>query len=478
VPDDLATLDATAQAALVRNGDVSPVELVDAAIGRVERLNPDLNAVITERFDAARAEAEAGPADGPFRGVPFLVKDLACNMRGDPAYDGMQAAKDAHHLAASDSHLVRRYRAAGFVIIGRTNTPELGLVGTTEPVSFGPTHNPWDLTRTPGGSSGGSAAAVAAGLTPAAHASDGGGSIRIPASCCGLVGLKTSRGRVSIGPDLGELNRFLSVQFAVTRTVRDAAALLDAVAGEEPGDPVVAPPPSRPYLDEVGAPVEPLRIGLLTTGPTEGQAVHADCVNAAEHTAVTLAGLGHHVEAGAPDGFDDPARLATFLAIWSCNAAFAVDRWGATLGRDLTEADVEPITWFLAERGRRISAVDFMVAVNDMQAVARRMASWWDDHDLLLSPTVGMPPPALGVLADPANPIGGLALSGGFTPFTPFANQTGQPAISLPLHWNDDGLPIGVQLVAAYGREDVLLRVASQLEQATPWHDRRPPVHG
>lgn len=474
--DDLAALDATAQAELVRRGDVSPRELVDAAITRVEKLNPALNAVITERFDAARAETSAAVPDGPFRGVPFLLKDLACTMAGEPSLDGMRAAKNAHYVAKDDSFLVQRYRAAGFVVLGRTNTPELGLTATTEPVSFGPSHNPWDTNRTPGGSSGGSAAAVAAGLVPAAHASDGGGSIRIPASCCGLVGLKTSRGRVSLGPALGELNRFLSVQFAVTRSVRDAAALLDVAAGEEPGDPVVAPPPLRPYAGEVGAPVAPLRIGVLTNRPGTDEPAHPDCVAGAESAARTLERLGHHVEVAAPD-FGDPARFETFLAIWCLNAAFALDRWGTLLGRELTEDDVEPYTWLLADRGRRVSGLDFMNALNEMQRVSRDIARWWEEFDLLLTPTLLEPPPPLGILADAEDPMKGYARTGLFASFTPFANQTGQPAISLPLHWTADGIPVGVQFVAKYAREDLLLRVAAQLETAQPWHGKRPPVH-
>ncbi|MDQ1521851.1 MAG: amidase [Actinomycetota bacterium] len=473
---ELSSLDATGQADLVRRGDVSPRELVDAAIARIEALNPTLNAVITERFDAARGEAGVGAHDGPFRGVPMLIKDLACTMAGEPSLDGMRAAKDANFVAKEDSHLVRRYREAGFVLLGRTNTPELGLTATTEPVSFGPTHNPWDTDRTPGGSSGGSAAAVAAGLVPVAHASDGGGSIRIPASCCGLVGLKTSRGRVSIGPALGELNRFLSVQFAVTRTVRDAAALLDVAAGEEPGDPVVAPPPRRPFADEMGAPVPPLRVGVLTNRPGTDEPAHPDCVAAAESAARLLEGLGHHVETSAPD-FGDPARFETFLSIWCLNAAFALDRWGTLLGRDLTADDVEPYTWLLAERGRRVSGVEFMNALNEMQRVSRDIAQWWEDFDLLVTPTLLEPPPALGILADTEDPMKGYARTGLFASFTPFANQTGQPAISLPLHWNPDNIPVGVQFVAKYGREDLLLRVASQLEDAQPWSGRKPPVH-
>jgi amidase len=475
--NDLAKLDATGQADLVRRGEVTPLECVDAAIARIETLNPTLNAVITERFDAARAEAKADAIDGPFRGVPFLLKDLACTMAGEPSYDGMRVAKDAGYVATQDSNLVRRYRNAGFIVVGRTNSPELGLMATTEPVSFGPTHNPWDTSRTPGGSSGGSAAAVAAGLVPAAHASDGGGSIRIPASCCGLVGLKTSRGRVSLGPALGELNRFLSIQFAVTRSVRDAAALLDVAAGQETGDPMVAPRPAEPFVDAVGAPVAPLRIGLTTASLDRGEPAHADCVAAAEHTAHLLELLGHHVEPAAPKGLDNPKRLESFLAAWACNAAFALDRWGTTLARTIGEDDVEWVTWFLAERGRAIDAVAFMNAINDMQVIAREITAWWDDYDLLLTPTLGTPPPQLGLLADPENPLAGYALTGRFTPFTSFVNQTGQPAISLPLFWNDDGLPIGTHLVAGYGREDQLLAVAAQLEAAQPWRDRIPPVH-
>jgi amidase len=474
--DDLAALDATAQAELVRSGEASPRELVDAAIARSEALNPQLNAVISERFEAARAEASAGAREGPFRGVPFLLKDLACTMAGEPSLDGMLAAKQAHYIAKDDSHLVRRYRDAGFVVLGRTNTPELGLTATTEPVSFGPSHNPWDTNRTPGGSSGGSAAAVAAGLVPVAHASDGGGSIRIPSSCCGLVGLKTSRGRVSIGPALGELNRFLSVQFAVTRSVRDCAALLDVAAGAEPGDPVVAPPPLHPYVEDVGAPVPALRVGVLTHRPGTDEPAHPDCVAAAESAARTLEGLGHHVEVAAPN-FADPARFETFLAIWCVNAAFALDRWGVLLGRELAPDDVEQYTWLLAERGRSVSALDFMNALNEMQRISREIAQWWEEFDLLLTPTLLEPPPALGVLADSQDPMKGYARTGLFASFTPFANQTGQPAISLPLHVNADGIPVGVQFVAQYAREDLLLRVAAQLEDAMPWRGRRPAVH-
>ena len=476
--DDLATLDATGQAELVRSGSVSPVELVDAAVARIERLQPAIHALTTQRFDRARAEA-ASPdlPDGPFRGVPFLLKDLACAFEGEPAYEGMQALKDADHRAPATTNLARRFREAGLVVLGRTSTPELGIMPTTEPASYGPTHNPWDLDRTPGGSSGGSAAAVASGMVAAAHASDGGGSIRIPASCCGLVGLKTSRGRVSLGPGQGELSRFLSVQFTVTTSVRDCAALLDVAAGAEVGDPVLAPRNERRFLDEVGADPGSLRIGLMTTMPETGEPVHPDCVAAVERAATLLESLGHHVEISHPVACDEPDRIAAFIPIWATLAASNLDAFGAALGRELTAGDVEPLTWWQAEHGRSQRGTDFVDAVTRMQAFSRRMLQWWSDgFDLLLTPTLGEPPLPLGVLQTPDEPLRGYARSAAFTPYTPVANQTGQPAISIPLHENADGLPIGVHLVAAYGREDLLLRVAAQLENADPWAARRPAV--
>jgi amidase len=475
---EIANLDATSQAELVSTHAVSPLELVDAAIARIETLDPQLHALTTDRFERARAEA-ASPAlpDGPFRGVPFLFKDLACAYEGEPAYEGMQALKDADHRAPAITNLARRFRAAGLVVLGRASTPELGIMPTTEPLSYGPTHNPWDVTRTPGGSSGGSAAAVASGMVPAAHASDGGGSIRIPASCCGLVGLKTSRGRVSIGPALGELSRFLSVQFTVTRSVRDCAAFLDIASGAEVGDPVLAPPNSRPFVDEVGADPGHLRIGLMTTMPETDEAVHFDCVAAAERAARVLEALGHHVEPSHPAACDEPDRIAAFIPIWATLAASNLDAFGAALGRELTADDVEPLTWWQAEQGRAQRGTDFLDAITKMQAFSRRVLQWWaDGFDLLLTPTLGEPPLPLGVLQTPDKPLDGYARAGTFTPYTPVANQTGQPAISIPLHENADGLPIGVHLVAAYGREDLLLRVAAQLESADPWAERRPAV--
>jgi amidase len=350
-------------------------------------------------------------------------------------------------------------------------------VPTTEPEVFGATRNPWDPARTAGGSSGGSAAAVAAGLVPFAHASDGGGSIRIPAACCGLVGLKPSRGRVSVGPAGSELARFLSVQFAVTRSVRDAAALLDIASGAEVGDMVVAPPPpTGTFRAAIEQPPGRLRIGLWTTVPGTTNPVDAECVRAAESAAGVFEELGHHVEPAHPDALDDPARLGFFGVIWCVNAAVAVAHWGTLVGRELGPGDVEPLTWELASRGRAVSPPDYVLAVQGMQAWARRALTWWREFDLLLTPTLGELPPALGHFAEPSDPIAGYLRAGSFTPYSPVANQTGQPAISLPTA-TAGNLPVGVHLLGDTGREDLLLAVAAQLEAAVPWTERAPAVH-
>jgi amidase len=486
--DPLAVVDATAQAELVRRGEVSPLELVDAAIERIERLDDSINAVVLRRFDEARAEAKeltAAPDTtvAPFRGVPFLTKDLSCPTAGEPQTEGTRALKEARWTARETAFLARRLRDAGLVNLGRTNSPELGLVPTTEPLAWGPTRNPWDPGRSPGGSSGGSAAAVAAGLVPLAHASDGGGSIRIPASACGLVGLKTSRGRVSVGPGRGELTSFLSVQFAVTRTVRDAAALLDVCAGPEAGDPMVAPPPGRAFRALAEQEPPALRVGIMTTAPAAAHPIHAECVDATRHAAELLESLGHAVEVAHPPAFDDPARGDLFGRIWMCNAASQVSAWGHALGRPLTEDDLEPATWVMAHAGRGISAIAYVEAVDAMQRWAREMAAWWTPpgetrgFDLLLTPTLGEPPVPLGTFRDPDDPVKGIRRAGAFTPFTPAFNMTGQPAISLPLHTTPDGLPVGIHLVAAPRRDDLLLSVAAQLERAAPWSERRPKLH-
>jgi amidase len=474
--DELRWLDATAQADLVRRGEVTAAEVVGAAVERIEALDGDIGAVIHRRFDAARAEAAAPDLAGPFAGVPFLVKDLYATSAGDPQHNGSRAVRDAGFVATEDSELVARYRRAGFVLVGRSNTPEFGLLPTTEPVAHGATRNPWDASRSPGGSSGGAAAAVAAGLVPAAHASDGGGSIRIPASACGLVGLKVSRGRTSLAPAGDE--SALSVHHVVTRSVRDTAAILDATAGPAPGDTAVAPPPVRPWSAEVGADPGRLRVGVLAASP--GGDLHPECRAAAEGAGRLLESLGHHVEDSHPAALDHPEETGrSFLARWATGARTAMIAAGALAGRELGEDDVEPTTWLMASLGDATSGVDLALAYAASAAYTRALASWWaGGFDLLVTPTLGEPPWPLGDLAA-ASADEALAVwqrTTALVPFTTHFNISGQPAVSLPLHWTPDGLPVGVQLVAAYGCEDVLVRVASQLEAAAPWAHRRPPA--
>jgi amidase len=487
--DDLGVLDATAQAALVRDGAATPRELVDAALARIDAVNPELNAVIHRRDDRARAEADAGLPDGPFRGVPILVKDLDGSLGGEPLHLGNRLLRDLGHAADHDSYLFARLRAAGCVVVGKTNTPELGLLPTTESHAYGPARNPWDLERSPGGSSGGSAAAVAAGMVPAAHAGDGGGSIRIPASACGLFGLKPTRGRVSLGPDDGEAWAGLVARHVVTRSVRDSAALLDVVAGAVPGDPYAAAPPARPFAEEVGVDPGALRIGMMSVVSPAGLVeVDPACVDATHDAAALLASLGHEVEPSYPAPLDDLALLVHFTTVLAASTAYDLRKLEAVAGRELTADDVEPVTWAQAEAGRAVSAAAYVEAVESLRAWSRRMAEWWepaDDapgaggFDLLLTPTMARPPAPLGeIRGDDAD--GAIFAATPYAAFTVPFNVTGQPAMSVPLHWSDVGssaLPIGVQLVAATGREDLLVRVAAQLEAARPWIDRRPPVH-
>ncbi len=474
--DETQWMDATDQAALVARGDATPLEMLEAAIERIERIDPVLNAVVIRWFDHAReTAASADLPDGPFRGVPFLIKDLFATYAGQRISNGNVALKNAGYSATVDTELVRRYRAAGLVIAGRTNSPELGSVPTTEPLAWGATHNPWDTGRTPGGSSGGAAAAVASGMVPFAHASDGGGSIRIPASCCGLVGLKPSQGRITFGPQRDESG--LGVEHCVSRTVRDTAALLDATCGPGIGDTVIAPPPVRPYTEELGADPGRLRIGLLDHHP-QGRAIDAECTHAAQNAAALLESLGHYVEPAWPEALEDTTFGSKFGAVWSTNMGVAQRRFEEMLGRPLDEDEFEPMNRAQADFARRVSSVDYAIGLAAVAQLRRAVQGWWaQGWDLLLTPTLAQVPIPLGTIVnDPEHPMAPVNRSGEFVPFTPPFNTSGQPAISLPLHWTDAGLPVGVQLVAAYGREDVLLRVASQLEQAQPWAHRRPPL--
>jgi amidase len=468
----VSDLDATACAELVRSGEASPLELVDLSIARIERENPELGAVIIPLFEEARATANAAP-HGPFRGVPILIKDLVATIRGVPQAGGLLPLKRAGITAPATSYLVAALERAGFVVVGKTNTSELGILPSAESPAWPPSRNPYDLTRSTGGSSGGSACAVAAGLVPIAHANDGGGSIRIPASCCGLFGLKPSRGRVSLAPDLGDVNGGLVNEHVVTRSVRDSAAVLDILAGPQPGDPYTAPPQLRPYTAELTTPTGKLRIGFDTHHPAlDGTIIdsHPDCVAAVAHAARLLASLGHEVEPAFPAALREPEWTPRFLSLWAVGVTLELDEASRALGRRIESHEVEHLTWGLAELGRMISGPAYAEAWRWIQRNARRAAEFWLDYDLWLTPTVAEPPVPLGTFTSPADdPLAGIFRAADFTPFTPQFNATGQPAASLPLYHNAAGLPIGVQLVAAYGREDLLVRVAAQLEALQPF---------
>ncbi|SOJ53332.1 6-aminohexanoate-cyclic-dimer hydrolase [Mycobacterium simulans] len=469
-------MDATDQARLVATGEVTASELLEAAIERIEQSNPALNAVVIEWFDHARSiAADPDLPDGPFRGVPFLLKDLYTSFAGQTLSNGNVALKEAGKIDVADTTLVARFKAAGLVIAGRTNSPEMGSLPTTQPLAWGPTRNPWALDRTAGGSSGGAAAAVAAGMVPFANASDGGGSIRIPASCCGLVGLKPSQGRITVGPARAETG--LGVELCVSRTVRDTAGLLDAVRGPGVGDSVIAPTPRRPYVAEVGADPGRLRIGLLDVHP-RGEFLHQDCISAVRTTASLLEQLGHIVEPAWPAALADATLTKKFMALWATQLAMASRGFSETLGREVTADDIEPVNWVLIERAQRLSAVDYAAAQAEVWAFRRALQQWWaDGWDLLLTPTVAEPPPPLSEFENnPQHPTAPMRRGGQFAAFTPPFNMSGQPAISLPLHRNADGLPIGIQLATAYGREDILIRVAAQLESAQPWSSDHPTI--
>jgi len=469
--------DATACAEAIRAKRVSPRELVDESIRRIERDNVDLGAVIVPLFDDARALADRGGIAGPFRGVPFLLKDICATMEGVLQTSGLLPLKRANYRAPHDSHLVTKFREAGFIIVGKTNTSELGILPSAESPAWPPSRNPHDLTRSTGGSSGGSAAATAAGVVPIAHANDGGGSIRIPASCCGLFGLKPSRARVSLGPDAGDYNGGLVNEHVVTRSVRDSAAVLDAIAGMANGDPYTAPPIARPYREEVGADPGRLRIGfatrhISTLQEQAGQLVesHPDCVAAVHHTAELLEALGHHVEPAELSALHDPEWVPRFLSIWVVGVAHEIEDAKRTIGRDIAPHEVERLTWALSELGKLIPAHAYVDAWRWLHRQARTIDAFWNTYDLWLTPTITEPPVPLGTfLSPPDDPLAGIFRAGAYAPFTAPFNATGQPACSIPLYHDAAGLPIGTQLVARYGREDVLFRIAAQLEAAQPF---------
>jgi amidase len=477
--DPFASLDATAQAELVRRGEVAPHALVDAAIERIERINPMLNAVIHPALEQAAARARSSELQhGPLRGVPTLMKDIGGAEAGRPNHAGMRFLKAASYTEREDSHFTQRLKGAGMVSLGRTNTPELALLATTEPEAYGATRNPWNPAVTPGGSSGGAAAAVAAGLVPVAHASDGGGSIRGPASHCALVGLKPSRGRCSFGPGLGERWSGFSNEFMLTRSVRDAALLLDVCAGAFPGDPYSAAPPARAFVAELGARVERLRIGVMRKGPRD-VSLDPENLAAVDAMARVLEGLGHVVEEAYPAPLDEAHSIAAYIGVVAVNTARGLARAGESVGREVTQQDVEPLTFTLADLGRQATAVQHLANLEYVHAFGRRLAAWWTSgFDLLLTPTAAAPPPDLGYLTStPEEPLRAILRSAPYGAFTLPWNLSGQPAISLPCRWTGNDLPLGIQLIAANGREDLLLRTAAQVETASPWSGRRPHIH-
>jgi amidase len=465
---------ATEQAAAVRSGEMSALELVDGALAAIERLNGEINAVVTPVVERAREEAERiAPGDErPLAGVPIVIKDLTQLTEGVRTTFGSAAAGD--FVPSFDTALVRKLRDAGAIVVGKTNTPEFGILPTTEPRRFGPTRNPWDTSRTSGGSSGGSAAAVASGMVAFAHGSDGGGSIRIPASCCGLVGLKPSRGRISLAP-LVQSAAALSGDGFLTWTVADTALGLDVGAGYEWGEMTWPEPPAGRFADAAAREPGALRIGFTTAAPN-GADVHPECVEAAERAARLLESLGHEVEEDAP-AWDGPRFIDTFVEVWTAELGASVGNLGRLIGHPIDLDEVEPLSREMAEAARSMSAIDAFAGLTRLRQFSRAVVSWWGDHDVLLTPTLAQPPLELGSLdPDPGKPAMHVLTdkAGAFVPFTPPLNATGQPAISLPLHQSADGLPIGVQLVGPPAGEELLLSLAGQLERAAPWADRRP----
>ncbi len=470
--DELHLMDASAQAEAVAAGLVSPSELVDHALERIDHLNPDLNAVIWSDADGARAAAAGPLPDGPFRGVPFLIKDIGATQAGLPYWLGNRALKAVDHRRATDTELGRRIRDAGLITVGKTNLPEVGSVPTTQPLSCGPTANPWDPTRSPAGSSGGAGAAVASGMVAMAHANDGGGSTRLPAAWCGLVGLKTTRGLV---PNPENASRLVS-ELVVTKSVRDTARFLDAVAGPTDADLYAAPRPTEPlaatYADSMAASTPTLRVAMITEGGRWD--VDPACVAGVEAAGRLLESLGHHVEPVGSEALLGPAS-AVNGRLWQAGIAQRIEAIGELLGRPLTADEVEPYNWTAAVRGRELPAFEYMGAVEAQQQWSRSVVEWSSPWDLLLTPTAGTPPQRTEDLwPDEATPWKMGATYGRIGAFTLPFNVTGQPAISLPLHQTDDGLPVGIQLVAAMGRDDLLLSLAADLEQAAPWIDRYP----
>ncbi len=473
---EYANYDGLGLAKLVQQGEVTPNELKETAIEAIKQLNPKLNSVITVLSDQAGKEIEKGLPDGPFKGVPFLIKEIVLHAADVPLNYGSRLAKGL--VLPHDTELMSRFRKAGLVTIGTTPTPEFGYNATTEAVIHGPTKNPWNTARSPGGSSGGSAASVAAGIVPLAHANDGGGSVRIPASCCGLVGLKPTRGRVPTGPDYGEILNGIAVEFAVTRSVRDASALLDQVAGPDTGCYGWAEPPKISFAQAASLPPGKLRIAWMDKALT-GVSIDRECVDAVHNTVKLCEDLGHEMVEAAPEIDIEAHSLAT-LRIWSANLANMMDGVGTLLGRTPSEENLEAASLACYHFGKSLTATELLQALDIYTLVSRSVGVFFENYDVLLSPTTAQLPLPLGELNQNASGLSAQEWTEQiftYAPFTNLFNTTGLPAISLPLSWNKEGLPIGMQFGGRYADEATLLKLSSQLEEACPWKDKRPSVH-
>ncbi len=473
---EFADYDGLGLADLVKTGKVTPQELKDASLEAIEKLNPKLNSVVSVLADDAQKEIDAGLPDGPFKGVPFVIKEMVAHAAGATMQMGSRLAEGL--VLPHDTELVARFRKAGLVTVATTTTPEFGFNANTEPVLHGSTRNPWNTERSPGGSSGGSAASVAAGIVPIGHANDGGGSVRIPAACCGLVGLKPTRGRIPTGPDYGELLNGIAIEFVVSRSVRDSAVLLDAVAGPDPGCYAWAEPPSTPFASQAAGPPGKLRIAWMEK-PLSGVPVDPECAAALRDTVKLCEELGHEMVEAAPQ-IDVEAHALATLRVWSANLASMMDTVAEVMGRTPSEENLETASWACYQYGKNLSAPDLLKALDIYTGVSRAVGTFFQGFDALLSLTAAQPAWPLGELDQNAP---GMTAEGWveqvFTlcPFTNLFNTTGLPAVSLPLAWTQGGLPIGIQFAGRFAGEGTLLKIAKQLEEARPWKDRRPPVH-
>jgi amidase len=487
--NELIGYDAIGLSELIRKDEITTVELLENIIDRIEKVNPKLNAVIYKMYDLARTSAEdldsviktAKASNSSLFGVPFLLKDLIAECKDTPFNEGSRAVQG--YISKLDSEIVKRHKASGLIIVGKTNTAEFGVLTTTEPPAHGPTLNPWDPSLTPGGSSGGSAAAVAAGIMPMAHGCDGGGSIRIPASCCGLFGLKPTRGRNPLGPLFGDLGGGIIHEHAVTCTVRDSAALLDVTSGPDFGDPYYAPPKERPFLEEVGRDVGRLKIGFLTSVPegwNEETALHPDCEASVKDAAQLCEDLGHRVEEVSATQLSHADLPKTFVLVFSCFVGHIIAYWERELGKKIIKDELEPPTWDLYQESLKTTGAAYFLAKEELQCFSRKMANWYhkENYDLLLSPTMRIPPTKIGSLQpSPDDPMKWIRIALSFAAFTRTQNITGDPSMSVPLFWNENNIPIGVQFAGRFGDESTLFRLAAQLEQARPWAGKKPPIH-